>query len=89
MAWWYANVCGRSCKDDAGMMCIGLTLGCGHVVDGGPSLALYPPLQVLQEFHVITLRNFDATGSAVDGRLAVLGNATSLSTLSRRVSVRV
>ena len=72
----------------ARMMCIGLTLDCGHMVDDGPSLALYPPLQVLQEFHVITLRNFDATGSAVDGRLAVLGNATSQSTLSRRVSVQ-
>jgi hypothetical protein len=59
------------------------------MVDDGPSLALYPPLQVLQEFHVITIRNFDATDSAVDGRLAVLGNATSQSTLSRRVSVRV
>ena len=38
-------------------------------------MALYPPLQVLQEFHVITLRNFDTTGGRVDGRLAVLGNA--------------
>ena len=66
----------RTCVAEvARMMCIGLTLDCGHMVDGGPSLALYPPLQVLQEFHVITLRNFDTTGGRVDGRLAVLGNA--------------
>ena len=32
-------------------------------------------MQVLQEYHVVTLRDFTATASAVDGRLAVLGDA--------------
>jgi hypothetical protein len=64
MACWY----GQSCKD------VHWT-HFGLWTHGGPSLIPRPPLQVLQEFHVITLRNFDATDGRVDGRLAVLGNA--------------